>query len=83
MVSPLYQSIISSNNSSGLFLQHQDVRSYLLQRTHWHRLVEVAREADLIACLEAGCLVVLGVGSVGQHLMAQEAIDTSVEQPDV
>src|SRR5437773_1536286 len=60
----------------GLLLERQDVGTDRLQRAQRLRLVEIAREADLVAGLDA-VRHVPGVGRVRQDLPAQEGVDAA------
>jgi hypothetical protein len=60
----------------GFLLDGEDVGADLLQRAQRLRLVEVPREADLVADL-GGVFLDPGVGRVGQHLAADEGLDAA------
>ena len=66
-----YPPTISPIKPFRLLLQREDVRADLLQRAQRLRLVELAREADLVADLDAR-RVVPGVRRVRQHLALEE-----------
>ena len=61
----------------GFFLNGQNVGADLFERAQRLRLVEVPREADLVADL-GGVFLDPGIGRVGQHLAADEGLDAAV-----
>ena len=63
----------------GLLLDGEDVAPNFLQRAQRLRLVEVPREADLVADL-GGVFLDPRVGRVGQHLAADEGLDAALFQ---
>ena len=68
-----------SKQPFGLFLDGENVGADLFERAQRLRLVEVPREADLVADL-GGVFLDPGIGRVGQHLAADEGLDAAVFQ---
>jgi len=74
MASPLQHAI---QQSLRLLLDHEDLGADLLQRAQRLRLVEVPREADLVADL-GGIFLDLGIERVRPHLAAGEGLETEI-----
>ena len=75
-LAPLQQAV---QQPLGLLLDGEDVGADLFQRAQRLRLVEVPREADLVADL-GGVFLDPRIGRVGQHLAADEGLDAALFQ---